>query len=153
MHKEFNNYLSDLIGRSSNYILIIMLVFLVPLLYSLIFIAKYSINIKKFDEVKAHTANKVLGFTGTVFLIGFFGLLIYTFGEEASVITYVLEYYSPFIFLFIALGFIVFLFTLLDEMIARAKKKFKSVSSPRIRKYAPLVFVGLFYCWLLIMPL
>ncbi len=153
MHKEFNDYLSDLTGLSTNYVLILMLVFLVPLLYSLIFIAKYSISIKKSGEVRPNTANKILGFTGTVFLIGFFSLLVYTFGEEASALTFVLEYYSPFIFLFIALGFVIFLFTLLDEMIARAKKQFDSVRFSRIRKYAPLVFVGLFYCWLLIMPL
>lgn len=153
MHRYLNDLLSDLLGLDTNYVLIIMLVFLVPLLYSLIFITRYSISIKKHEEVRANTANKVLGITGTIFLIGFFALLVFTYGEEASVITYVLEYYSPFIFLFIALGFLIFLFTLLDEMIARARKKFGSVSFPRIRKYAPLVFVGLFYCWLLIMPL
>ena len=153
MHRDFNNFISDMIGLEANYVLIIMLVFLVPLLYSFIFIARYSINIKMHEEVRAHKANKILGITGTVFLIGFFVLLVLTFGEEASILTYVLEYYSPFIFLFIALGFIIFLFTLLDEMIARTRQKFDGLSFPKIRKYAPLVFVALFYCWLLIMPL
>ena len=153
MHREFNDYISDLTGLSTNYVLILMLVFLVPLLYSLIFIARYSINIKKYEDVRANTANKILGFTGIVFLIGFFALLVYTFGEEASVLTFVLQYYSPFIFLLIALGFVIFLFTLLDEMIARVKTNFDNIRYSRIRKYTPLVFVGLFYCWLLIMPL
>ena len=153
MHADINNFLSDLTGLQTNYVLIIMLIFLVPLLYSLIFVARYSINIKKHEDVRANLANKILGVTGTIFLIGFFTLLVYTFGSDASILIYMLQYYSPFIFLFIALAFVIFLFTLLDEMIARAKTKFDNFRFPKIRKYSPLVFVGLFYCWLLIMPL
>ena len=153
MHKELNDFIGDMLGVKTNYVLILMLVFLVPLLYSLIFTTRYSINIKKHEAVRAHTANKILGLTGTLFLIGFFSLMVFTFGEDASVLIFVLEYYSPFIFLLIALGFVIFLFTLLDEMIARVKTKFDDTRFPKIRKYSPLVFVGLFYCWLLIMPL
>ncbi len=153
MHVEFNNFIGDLVGTYINYILILMLVFLIPLVYAAVFIVKYSIEIHRDDKVEPGLANKILSLLALVLCVAFIVVLMVAFGENAVILLYILEYYSPFLFFFLAASFLIFLYTLLDEAIIMAKKKTDPFLIPKLKKYLPLTGMVLFYIGLLILPL
>jgi len=153
MHVEFNDFISDMTGLITNYILILMLVFLIPLIYSLVSIIKYSIELHRDDKAEPILANKILSVASLAFCVALVVVLMVVFVENVVIILYVLEYYSPFLFFFLAASFLIFLYTLLDEAIFILKKKTDPFLLPKLKKYLPLTGMFLFYVGLLVLPL
>ena len=153
MYVEFNDFIGDMIGVYTNYILIIMLIFLIPLIYSGFFIVKHAIKIKRVHEIKPSIFNRILSAFLLLLIVGFFIVLIIVFGENAVILLYVLEYYLPFISFVLIIASLLLLYAFTDELLALLKKpKIKTFYS-QVKRYLPLAVTFLFFSWLLIMPL
>ena len=153
LYWDFNKVLSDLIHLKTNYVLILLLVFLVPLLYSGIFLVRYSFHIKNRNEAKPKLVNKILSILSLIIAIALFVELILTFGEDSVIITQTLQYYSLFIFVFISVGFILFLYPLSGEFMRILKKPANPFFIPRMKKFLTISFIILLYAWIIAMPL
>ncbi|MHA1200305.1 MAG: glycerophosphodiester phosphodiesterase family protein [Candidatus Heimdallarchaeaceae archaeon] len=153
LYWDFNKVLSDLLNLQTNYVLIIMLIFCVPLVYTGIFLVKYSFNLKNKDETKPKLVNKILSILSLVIGVALFVQLILTFGEDSVIITQTLQYYSLFIFIFITLGFLIFLYPLSTEFLRILQKPADPFLWPRMKKILSISSIILLYVWIIVMPL
>ncbi len=153
MHWEFNDYLSDKLGFETNFALIIMLVFCLPLIYSIFFLIRNITFIKRDDKVDPALVNKILSVLFFVITVALLITLILLFGEDSVVIVQLLEYYGMFLFSILIAGFIVLLYPLIQEIINLIKKPIEPLFKPRAKKYSIISFFFLFYVWILIMPI
>ncbi len=153
MHWEFNDFLSDTLGINTNYALIIILIFCIPLIYSIFFLVRNLIFIKREDKTDPALVNKILSILLFVITIALLITLILLFGEDSVIIIQLLEYYSIFLFMVIIVGFIVLLYPLVPEIIRFIKKPVKPLFQPKAKKYTILSFFFLFYIWILVMPI
>ncbi len=153
MHVEFNDLIGDMLGVYTNYILLLMLLFLIPLVYAGFFIIKYAIQIKREHEIRPLLVNKILSIFFLVFIVGLLVALIVVAGENAVIIFYVLEYYLPFISIVLIIASLLLLYAFTDEVLALFKKPAKKSFISQAKRILPLVGTFLFFSWLLIMPL
>jgi len=152
MHWEFNDFLSDTLGFSANYALIIILIFCIPLIYSIFFLIRNVIYIRRNDKTDPTLINKILSILLFVITIALLITLILLFGEDSVIIVQLLEYYSMFLFAVIIISLLVLLYPLIPEIIKLIKKPVEPLFKPKARKYSFLSFFFLFYIWILIMP-
>jgi glycerophosphoryl diester phosphodiesterase len=152
MHWEFNDYLSDKLGFSANYALIIILIFCIPLIYSIFFLIRNLVFIKRDDKADPALINKILSIAFFIITIALLVTLILLFGEDSVVIVQLLEYYSMFLFTILIAGIIVLLYPLLPEIVKFIKKPIEPLLKQRAKKYSIISFFFIFYIWILIMP-
>ena len=153
MHWEFNDFLSDKVGFETNFALIIMLIFCLPLIYSIFFLIRNIIYIRRDDNTDPALINKILSITFFVITVAFLVTFILLFGEESVVIVQLLEYYGMFLFVVLIAGFIALLYPLIPEIVNIIKKPVEPLFKPIAKKYSIISFFFLFYIWILIMPI
>ncbi len=150
---EFNDQLAGMIGFHTNFFLLIMLLFLIPLVYSGFFIIKYASKIKKEHEIKPSLANKIIITLLFIVIVALLIALVIAFGDNAVIILYVLEYYLPFILMVLIISSLLLLYAFTDELLVLLKKPTAKTFYSQLKRYIPLVGTFLFFSWLLIMPL
>lgn len=153
LYWDFNKKLSDLLNLQANYVLIVMLIFGIPLIYTGIFLVRYSLHLKTRNEVHPRLINKILSSLALLFGVAVFVALIITFGEDSVIITQTLQYYSLFLFIFMILGFLIFLYPLSKEFIRILKKPADPFFIPRLKKVLAISSIILLYVWIIAMPL
>lgn len=153
MHVEFNDFIGDLLGVYTNYVLLLMLIFVIPLVYAGFFIFKYAIQIRREHEIRPSLVNKILSVFFLIFIIGLLVGLVVVIGENAVILFYVLEYYLPFISIVLIIASLLLLYAFTDELLALFKKPAKKSFVSQAKRILPLVGTVLFFSWLLIMPL
>ncbi len=153
LYWDFNKVLSNMLNLKTNYVLIIMLIFCVPLIYTGIFLVRYSFHLKNKNETKPALVNKILSILSLVLGVALFVQLILTFGEDSVIITQTLQYYSLFIFVFITVGFLIFLYPLSKEFLRILKKPANPFFIPRLKKALAITSIVLLYAWIVVMPL
>ncbi len=153
MHVEFNDLIGDKLGVYTNYVLLLMFLFLIPLVYAGFFIVKYAIQIRREHEIRPSIVNKILSIFFLIFNVGLLVGLIVVAGENAVILFYVLEYYLPFISIVLIIASLLLLYAFTDELLALFKKPTTKSFISQTKRIIPIVGTFLFFSWLLIMPL
>ncbi len=153
LHEEFNDFLADLTGASINYVMILMLIVAIPLIYSIYLLIFYGIKFGKTKEARPHLANRIIPPILLIVYIGLFYILIWQFGEEAFLIPRILGHYSVYLYLFLILGFIVFLYPLSSEIVKFWRRTTSKSDRPIFDKSLFLSIIAIVSIFIFVVPM